>query len=206
MGFYERYILPRMLDMAMRQKPIMRQRAKVVPGARGRVLEMGIGSGLNLGFYDKTAIESLHGLDPSEELRVLARERAAEHGLEVDFVGLRGEEIPVDDSSYDTIVMTYTLCTIPDAERALSEMRRVLKPGGSLLFTEHGLAPDAKVAGWQARINPYWKRMAGGCNLNREIPRLIEGSGFRMDSLETAYLQGPRPMTYNYWGRAVRAA
>ncbi|MFT4571864.1 MAG: ubiquinone/menaquinone biosynthesis C-methylase UbiE [Hyphomicrobiaceae bacterium] len=206
MGLYDTYVLPRLLDFAMRQPPIMRQREKIVPQASGRVLEIGIGSGLNLSYYDQDAVQALDGLEPSEELRAMARGRAAEHKIEVGFVGLRGEEIPVEDASYDTIVMTYTLCTIPDPERALAEMRRVLKPGGTLLFCEHGKAPDAGVANWQARINPIWKRFAGGCNLNREVPRLIEGSGFVLDSLETMYLPGPRPMSYNYWGRALSAA
>lgn len=205
MGFYDTYILPPLLDFAMRQPPIMKQRAKVVPEAKGRILEIGMGSGLNLGFYDRSKITSLDGLEPSEELRVLARERAKKEGIEIDFIGLRGEEIPAEDSSYDTLVMTYTLCTIPDPETALGEMRRVLAPGGSLLFVEHGNAPDPSVEQWQKRINPFWKRIAGGCNLNRNVPSLLMATGFDVQSMDTMYLPGPKPMTYNYWGRAISA-
>ena len=205
MGFYDRYVLPRMLDFAMRQPPIMKQREKVVPLATGRVLEIGLGSGLNLAYYDSSKLERLFGLEPSEELRAIAAERAREAGVDVEFVGLRGEEIPMDDASVDTVVITYTMCTIPDVKTALAEMRRVLRPRGRMLFTEHGVAPDASVARWQDRINGVWGKIAGGCNLNRDIPALIDEAGFVSESLETMYLPGPRPMTFNYWGSATVA-
>ncbi|HZR82378.1 MAG TPA: class I SAM-dependent methyltransferase [Candidatus Binatia bacterium] len=204
-SLYERYLLPRILDFAMRQKPIMRQRDKVVPLARGRVLEIGMGSGLNLAYYDRGKLEKLWGLEPSPELRAVAERRAREAGVSVEFVGLTGESIPLDDASVDTVVTTYTLCTIPDAERALLEMRRVLRPAGQLLFSEHGLAPDAPVARWQDRLNPLWRRIAGGCNLNRPIDELVRGAGFAIDPIDTMYLPGPRPFTFNYWGTATRA-
>lgn len=205
MGIYARYVLPKLLDFAMRQKPIMLQRQKVVPQARGRVLEIGIGSGLNLGFYDRTQVLKLWGLDPSEELRRLARERARAAGIDVDFLGLPSEQIPLEDASVDTVVSTYTLCTIPDVSRALGEMRRVLAPGGELVFSEHGRAPDASVARWQNRLDRVWGRIAGGCHLNRSIADLIGGAGFRIETLDTMYLPGPRPFTYTFWGRAIRA-
>lgn len=205
MGLYGRYVLPKLLDFAMRQKPIMMQREKVVPQARGRVLEIGVGSGLNLGFYDRTKVERLWGLDPSEELRRIARERAHAAGIDVEFVGLPSEQIPLDDESVDTVVTTYTLCTIPDVARALGEMRRVLAPGGTLIFSEHGRAPDPGVARWQDRLDRVWGHVAGGCHLNRAIAELIREAGFQIASLETMYLPGPRPFTYTSWGRAQRA-
>jgi ubiquinone/menaquinone biosynthesis C-methylase UbiE len=205
MGLYERFLLPKVLDFAMRQEPIARQRAKVVPLATGRVLEIGIGSGLNLSFYDRAKLAKLWGLDPSLELQKVARKRAAEAGIDVEFLALSGEAIPLDDASVDTVVTTYTLCTIPDAPRALGEMRRVLRPGGQLLFSEHGRAPDASVVRWQDRLNPVWKKIGGGCNLNRPMAELIGDAGFAVRSLQTMYLPGPRPMTFTYWGSAERA-
>lgn len=186
----------------MRQKPIMKQRRKVVPRARGQVLEIGIGSGLNLACYDVDRVDKVWGLDPSPELGRVAARRARATSLDVELLQLSSEEIPVDDRRFDTVLVTYTLCTIPDVSKALGEMHRVLKSDGELIFCEHGSAPDARVARWQDRINPYWKKIAGGCNLNRRIPDLIASAGFDVGSLETMYLPGPKPMTYNYWGVA----
>ena len=205
MGLYDRYVLPRLLDLAMRDKCIMRQRAKVVPLAHGRVLEIGIGTGLNLAFYDKARVETVIGLDPSPELNKVARKRAAEAGVDVDWLALSSEKIPLDDASVDNIVITYTMCTIPDVDSALLEMRRVLKSGGSMFFSEHGRAPDASVRKWQDRINPIWQRLAGGCQLNRDVPAMLERAGFQLRDLQTMYLPGPRPMTFNYWGTAAKA-
>ena len=203
MGFYESYVLPRLLHLACGTKPIHRQRQKVVPRAEGRVLEIGIGSGLNLGYYDRSKVKKLWGLEPNEAIRTMAEKEAERVGIDVEFLGLPGEEIPLDDRSVDTVVTTYTLCTIPDVERALSGMRRVLKPGGTLLFCEHGAAPDPGPARWQSRLNPYWKRISGGCNLNRRIPDLVRGAGFRIRNVETMYLPStPRFAGFNYWGAA----
>lgn len=205
MGLYSRYVLPPLLDYAMRDKPIMRQRAKVVPLAHGRVLEVGIGSGLNLSFYDKAKVDKVLGLDPSPELQVMARRRAAEAGVEVDWLALSSERIPLPDDSIDSIVITYTMCTIPDVHSALLEMRRVMKPGARMHFSEHGLAPDASVRKWQNRLNGAWGRIAGGCNINRDVPGLLEKAGFHIDEIDTMYLPGPRPLTHNYWGSASKA-
>src|SRR5690554_4682018 len=181
MGLYERYFLPKLIDLAMRQKPIMRQRRKVVPLTYGRVLEIGIGSGRNLEFYDRSRVEHLWGLEPSPEMRKLAAARARELGIDVEFLDLPGEHIPLADGSVDTVLTTYTLCTIPDVARALREMRRVLAPGGVLLFSEHGRAPDPGVVRWQNRLNGMWSAIAGGCNLNRAIDSLLRDAGFAIE-------------------------
>ena len=205
MGFYDDYILPHVVDLSCGSKPVRKQRAKVVPLARGRVLEVGMGSGLNLPFYDPERVELVWGLEPSEGMRHKARKNLARTPLEVRWLGLSGEEIPLEDSCADTVVMTYTLCSIADCETALAQMRRVLKPTGELLFIEHGAAPDPAVRRWQRRINPIWSRLSGGCNLHRRIPELLETAGFQVRALETMYLPGtPRITGFNYWGRAGR--
>ena len=201
-SWYERHLLPYLIDFACGMKPVRRQREKVVPLARGRVLEIGIGTGLNLAYYDKARIERVVGLDPALEMHRLARRRMRRAGLEVELVGLSAERIPFDDAQFDTVVLTYTLCSIPDPLAALKEMRRMLKPGGRLVFSEHGAAPEASVRRWQARLNPLWSKLAGGCRLDRDVPALLAATGFRSSDLEAAYLPGPRPLTYNYWGTA----
>lgn len=203
MGLYDKYILPKVVHLACGLKPIMRQREKVVPRARGRVLELGIGSGLNLPFYDAANVSKVWGLDPSPEMTRMARRAAEALPFEVEFIGLPGGEIPLEDNSVDTVVVTYTLCTIADTAPALRQASRVLRPGGELVFCEHGAAPDASVRRWQDRLNPVWKRLGGGCNLNRPIPAIIEEGGFRITSLETMYVPGWRPASFNYWGTAV---
>ena len=206
MGFYENRILPKVIDLACGQEPIAKQREKVVPHATGRVLEVGMGPALNLPFYDASKVELVWGLEPSEGMRVKAAPRIAEAAVDVEWLDLPGEEIPLDDDSADTVVLTYTLCTIPDFRRALAGMRRVLKPGGKLLFSEHGAAPDEGVRRWQDRINPFWKLVAGGCNINREIPKALEEAGFRIEQLDTMYLpKTPKIAAFQYWGSAVEA-
>lgn len=203
MGLYSRYILPRVVHFTCGLKPNMRQREKVVPRARGRVLEIGIGSGLNLPYYDSAKVSKVWGLDPSPEMTRMARRIAASLPFEVEFIGLPGDEIPLEDNSVDTVIVTYTLCTIADTTPALRQMSRVLRPGGELIFCEHGAAPDASVRRWQDRLNPIWTRLGGGCNLNRPIPTLIEAGGFEIKSLDTMYIPGWRPASFNYWGTAI---
>lgn len=205
MSFYDKYILPHLIDMACGVKPIHRQRAKLVPKARGKILEIGIGTGLNLRHYDLEKLDELWGLDPALEMHGLARRRMRKAGLEVSLLPLPAEEIPACDGQFDTIVCTYTLCTIPDPAQALREMYRVLALHGELLFCEHGRAPDAHIRRWQNRLNPWWKPLTGGCNLNRDIPELIAHAGFVVDSLQSMYLPGPKAMTFNTWGHARRA-
>jgi ubiquinone/menaquinone biosynthesis C-methylase UbiE len=203
MGFYARHVLPRLLDLSCGMKPVRKQREKVVPRAHGRVLEVGIGSGLNLAHYDRERVSALIGLEPSPEMRRIAERRARDAGIDVQWLGLEAERIPLPDRSIDSIVVTYTLCTIEDAASALSEMRRVLAPGGALLFSEHGRAPDPKVARLQDRLTPYWQHIGGGCRLNRDIPALLGAAGFELAELETMYLPGaPRAMGYTFWGSA----
>ncbi|WP_285960087.1 class I SAM-dependent methyltransferase [Pseudomonas tohonis] len=202
MGFYDRHVLPRLIDYACGMGEVMKTRSKIVPRAEGRVLEIGIGTGLNLGFYDPTRVQVVIGVDPAAQMQALARQRAAAIAIPVKTIALELGEIQAGDACFDSIVCTFTLCTIPDAVAALKEMRRVLKPGGRLLFAEHGLAPDAPVVRWQHRLTPLWKPLAGGCHLNRDIPRLIEAGGFAIRELHTGYLQGPRPMTFVYRGWA----
>lgn len=204
MSFYDRHILPYVIDLACGMKAVNRQRSKVVPQASGRILEIGIGTGLNLKHYQADLVDELTGLDPEMAMHRLAKKRLAQSGLQADLLGLDAQSIPIDDNQFDSIVCTYTLCTIPDPNSALLEMRRVLKPDGKLLFCEHGKAPDAKVARTQDRLNPLWQRFAGGCNLNRAIPDLLTDAGFNVDKLEQMYIPGPRFATYNYWGTASK--
>ncbi|HTQ13278.1 MAG TPA: class I SAM-dependent methyltransferase [Rhizomicrobium sp.] len=206
MGFYDRHILPRVLNLAMGAKPITYQRRKVVPRAEGRVLEVGFGAGHNLPFYDASRVSHLWALEPAAEMRARAAERVAASPIKPEFIDLPGERIPLDAESADTVLVTYTLCTIPDVMKALSEMRRVLRPAGRMIFCEHGEAPDADVRRWQARLTPAWKAIGGGCHVGRPIPRLISDAGFRVGKMETMYLPGtPRFAGFNYWGDAAKA-
>lgn len=202
MGLYDRHILPHLIDFACGMGAVMKARSQLVPQARGRVLEIGIGSGLNLSFYDPQRVAVVVGVDPSADMQRLARERAARCQVPVEMIALELGQIQAEDASFDDIVCTFTLCTIPDALAALREMRRVLKAGGRLLFCEHGLAPDLPVVRWQKRLTPLWKPLAGGCHLDRDIPALIGAGGFHIRELSTGYLKGPRPMTHVYRGWA----
>lgn len=203
MSLYERFVLPRLVHCVCGLETHRRQRLKVVPMAAGDVLEIGFGSGLNLAHYDPAAVRRVWALEPSAGMWDLAWEAVRRSALPVELLQVSAEEIPLPDESVDTVVMTYTLCTIPDAPRAITEARRVLRPGGTLLFCEHGAAPDERVRRWQERINPLWRRLAGGCNLNRHAPSLLEAGGFRIAELTTLYLPGWRVASFNSWGSAV---
>ena len=200
---YEKMVLPKLCDKCCATKPINYQRKKVVPLAKGVVLEVGIGSGLNIPFYNKNNIEQIIGLDPSEELNVLAKRVADDNGIQIDFLINGAEDIDLSDNSVDTILITYTLCTIPNLNKSMSEMKRVLKPGGKFIFCEHGIAPDINIIKWQRRINPIWGIFFGGCNINRNIPKIISESGFNISNLNQMYLPStPKIVGYNYWGEA----
>ncbi len=202
MSIYEKYVMPRVVNLACGLKPTMKQREKIVPLAEGRVLEIGVGSGLNLPFYDAGKVQHVWGLDPSKEMWKLAQKTLRKINIDMEFLEAPAEAIPLDDDSVDTLMMTYTMCTIPEVLPALEEMRRVLKPGGRLLFCEHGVAPDESVRKWQNRLNPLWGKIGGGCNLNRPIPDLLQQGGFKIREMETMYIPGWRPASFNYWGSA----
>ena len=201
MGIYQDHVLPCLIHLTMRQRILAAYRSRVVPAAEGRVLEIGVGSGLNLPFYTET-VQRVIGLDPSARLLSMARKVLPRVAPPVEFVEGSAEALPLEATSVDTVVTTWTMCSIPDLQRALHEMRRVLKPGGRLLFVEHGRAPDANVRWWQDTLTPAWKRIGGGCHLNRAIALQIENAGFDLERLETGYMRGPKPMTFMYEGRA----
>jgi ubiquinone/menaquinone biosynthesis C-methylase UbiE len=202
MGLYSQYVLPRIIDLAMRNKETALLREAWIPHARGEVLEVGIGSGLNLPFYSPE-VQHVYGVDPSLELQRIARRRLPAGHIQIEFLPQSAEErLPLAEASIDTIVITWTLCSIPNAARALRQIKRVLKASGRLIFLEHGRAPDHGVAAWQDRLTPLWKRIAGGCHLNRKVDELITATGFQITELNTFYLPGPRPMTYTYQGFA----
>lgn len=203
MSWYEEHMLPHMINFACSASPNQKQRQKIVPEAAGEILEIGFGSGLNVPYYDQSKVKKIWALEPSAGMRRKAQAALAETDMDIDFIDLPGEQIPLDDYSVDTILMTYTLCTISDTQEALAGMRRVLKPGGQLLFCEHGRAPDQNVQRWQNRLNPAWRRIAGGCNMNRDIPALINEGGFTIKVDERMYIPGAKVLCYNYWGSAV---
>ena len=200
---YNKYILPKVVHWACKSKPTRYQRAKIIPLAKGKVLEIGIGSGLNLMHYDNKKVDSLTGIDPSIEIWDLNKSKIEHLKFDFNFIKAFAEELPFKDNEFDNLVITYSLCTIKDPQRALLEAKRVIKPSGKLLFCEHGLAPDQNVQFWQNKINPYWKRIGGGCNLNKDIPQLITKNGFQITQLDKMYIPGWKPASYNYWGIAV---
>lgn len=201
MGIYSRIVLPKLIDLTMQGKAVEARRSELIPKAAGFVLEIGIGSGLNLSFYS-TAVMRLRGIDPSAELLSMARKKIGRVAFPVELTGESAEQLRVDAHSVDTVVSTWALCSIPNPLGALQEMKRVLKPGGRLLFVEHGRSPDPKVRAWQDRLNPIWRKIGGGCNLNRKMDELIGSAGFEIVELQATYLPGPRPMTYTYQGLA----
>ena len=202
MSFYDDRILPCLTNLACSSKPARKQREKIVPRAYGDVLEIGFGSGLNLPHYDRASVRRVFGLEPSAGMRRLAARRIEQAGIDVELIDLPGEQIPLDDNSVDSVLVTYTLCTIEDAVSALRGMRRVLKPGGHLFFCEHGKAPDQGVHRWQRRINPAWRLVSGGCNMDRDIPSLLTSAGFNIEDDNRMYIPGIRALSYNFWGAA----
>jgi ubiquinone/menaquinone biosynthesis C-methylase UbiE len=201
MSFYSRFVLPPVLNLVMKDDRLRERRERLVPRAHGAVLEVGIGSGLNLPFYDRGRVRSLSAVDPSAELLAMARKKAKALGMEVELEQQSAARLPFPAGRFDCVLVTWTLCSIPDPAAALAEMRRVLKSGGELLFVEHGLAPDPGVARWQRRLTPLWRPLAGGCHLDRPIEALVRGA-FASAEVETFYLKGPRFITFMYEGRA----
>jgi SAM-dependent methyltransferase len=204
MGFYDRYIVPPLIGLACGAKPIRKQREKVVPRAEGVVLELGFGGGLNLPFYDRSKVRKLFALEPAPGMLARARKVASASDLPVEILAETAETLSLPAASVDTVLVTYSLCTIPDAIAALQGARRALRPGGRLLFCEHGRAPDEAVRRTQSGIEPVWKVIGGGCHLTRDIPSIVSGGGFEIEKLETMYLPGtPRWAGFNYWGAAT---
>src|SRR5262245_27072298 len=201
MGLYRRFVLPRLIDFAMKEQAADARRSTLIPKAAGAVLEVGIGSGLNLLHYS-SAVTHVIGIDPSPELLSMARGKIDGLNYAVEFVCQSAEQLPLECGSIDTVVSTWTLCSIPNPEKALREIKRVLKPGGNFRFIARGASPGPRGAAWQRRINPIWGRIAGGCNVTRRIDDLIKSAGFNIAQLQTTYLPGPRPMTYTYEGCA----
>ncbi len=208
MGFWDRYVVPPLISCACSSKPIMKQREKIVPEAEGVVLELGCGSGTNFGYYDLDKVTRLHALEPAEGMLRRAAQALEAQDLSglaerTQFHAAGAEDVPLEDASVDTVMITFVLCTIPKWRQALEEARRVLKPGGRVLFSEHGLAPDPDVARWQHRVEPVWKRLAGGCHLTRSTPDMLDTCGFRVGQQDAMYLPGtPRIAGYAVWGSA----
>jgi ubiquinone/menaquinone biosynthesis C-methylase UbiE len=204
MNLYDRYILPPIITLACSCAPVRAQRERVVPSADGVVLELGFGAGLNLPFYDPAKVDRIYALEPAEGMLVRARKTAGRSPVPVEILPEPAERVSLPEGSVDTVLVTYSLCTIPDPAAALAGARRVLKPGGRLLFCEHGLAPDESVQRWQRRIEPVWVRVAGGCHLTRDIPALVQGAGFRVERLDAGYLRNaPKWAGFNTWGEAT---
>jgi ubiquinone/menaquinone biosynthesis C-methylase UbiE len=204
MNFYDRYILPPLINCTCGMKVVGDARAEIVPQAQGDVLELGIGSGFNLPLYDQRRVRRLTAVDPSEPMLAYARRKLAIAPFPVDLIASAAEDITLPDRSIDTVVVTFTLCSIPDAQAALTAARRVLRPGGRLLFLEHGLAPDEGVRRWQRRVTPLWRRLAGGCHLDRDVPALLGRAGFSIQDLVSRYLPDtPRLVGFTYRGSAV---
>jgi len=201
MGFWNDKILPVMIDRGMRNDVMAAQRHRAAPLARGRVLEIGMGSGLNIPLYTAD-VDMLFGLEPAAKLRDLAAEPAAEAGFPVEFIDAGAEAIPLESDSVDTVVSSWTLCSVPEIERGLQEIRRVLKPGGEFVFIEHGRAPEPSVAAWQRRLRGISRPMLG-CDLSYPMDELIQEAGFRFPELEKSYLDGPKIIAYHYIGRAT---
>ena len=203
MGLYNDYVVPRLVTCACGTKPVIRQRKKVVPRAHGRVLEFGIGAGHNLPHYQADHVDKVVGIDPCRKSWDLAAERADQANVDVEFIQGSAEDIPLDSGSFDSVLITFTLCTVPNPDAALAEARRMLKPDGTLFFCEHGIAPDEPVAKWQRRVNPVWKRLFGGCHITRDTRQLLQDAGFGIDAIEQMYLPGtPAIAGFNTWGEA----
>ena len=205
MSLYETYFLPKLLDFCCGMEGFQNKRSQIVPMAHGRILEIGIGSGLNFDHYNFDRVEEIIGVDPAVSSVAMARSRSSKYNSKISFIESSAESIDLESSSFDCVVIGYSLCTIPDPLKALAEARRLMKPEGSLLFMEHGLAPEQNIQKWQHRLTPSWKKVAGGCNLNRNIEDLIKESGFQFKSLNKKYIKGPKIVAFQYYGEAIKS-
>ena len=200
---YNQYICPHLIDFIMSQTPFPKQRKKIIPSAKGRVLEIGIGSGLNLELYDQNKVTEIFSVDPENVLLKKARKRADSKNIKLKVEKLSAEELPFESNSFDTVVSTYTLCSINNVNQALKEVNRVLKKDSKFIFSEHGKSPDKNVLTWQRRLNPIWSRISGGCRLDKDIPLIISNSNFKIPEIQSMYVPGPKIASYHYWGYAV---
>jgi ubiquinone/menaquinone biosynthesis C-methylase UbiE len=205
MSLYENYFLPKLLDFCCGMEGFQNKRSQIVPMAHGRVLEIGIGSGLNFEHYNFDKIDEIVGVDPAVSSIAIARSRSSQYNSKISFIESSAESIALESSSFDCVVVGYSLCTIPEPLKALAEVRRLMTPKGSLLFMEHGLAPEQNIQKWQHRLTPGWKKIAGGCNLNRDIADLISASGFQFKSLKKKYIKGPKILSFQYYGEAIKS-
>ncbi|QTD55007.1 class I SAM-dependent methyltransferase [Parasphingorhabdus cellanae] len=202
-NFWEKHAVPRIIKFACSQPAVMKDRSEIVPKAQGEILELGCGGGINLQFYNRAKVDKLTGLDPSAELLDYTRSEAKALGLEMDILDGIGEAMPFADDSFDTVLTTFTLCSVQDGKQVLNEMRRVLKPGGKILFLEHGRAPDKGPEKWQQRIEPMWKHIAGGCHLHRPVSKLFEAEGFALNQEGGHYApKTPRWLGWMEFGEA----
>jgi len=204
MSWYRDKILPHVIEHAASIDPLMKQRGRVVPLASGRILEVGFGTGLNMAYYDRAKVEKIFALDPFMHLPGRAAERIARSGFDVELVRAVAEDIPFGDETFDTVLMTFTLCSLPDPHTALMEIRRVLKTGGRLIFSEHGLAPEPAVRKCQRVLNPCWQSISGGCHLNRDVPALLKDASFGLEGLQMGHIPTIRIVSWNYWGEALK--
>ena len=205
MSLYEKYFLPKLLDFCCGMEGFQNKRSQIVPLAHGRILEIGIGSGLNFDHYNFDKVEEIIGVDPAVSSVAMARSRSSQYNSKISFIESSAESIDLPSNTFDCVVIGYSLCTIPDPLKALAEARRLMKPEGSLFFMEHGLAPEQNIQKWQHRLTPGWKKIGGGCNLNRDIENLISSSGFQFKSLNKKYIKGPKIAAFQYYGEAVKS-
>ena len=205
MSLYENYFLPKLLDICCGMEGFQNKRSQIVPMAHGRVLEIGIGSGLNFEHYNFDKIDEIVGVDPAVSSIAIARSRSSQYNSKISFIESSAESIALESGSFDCVVVGYSLCTIPEPLKALAEARRLMKPTSSLFFMEHGLAPEQNIQKWQHRLTPGWKKIAGGCNLNRDIADLISASGFQFKSLKKKYIKGPKILSFQYYGEAIKS-
>jgi len=205
MSLYEKYFLPKLLDFCCGMEGFQNKRSQIVPLAHGRILEIGIGSGLNFDHYNFDKVEEIIGVDPAVSSVAMARSRSSQYNSKISFIESSAESIDLPSNTFDCVVIGYSLCTIPDPLKALAEARRLMKPEGSLFFMEHGLAPEQNIQKWQHRLTPGWKKIGGGCNLNRDIENLISSSGFQFKSLSKKYIKGPKIAAFQYYGEAIKS-
>ncbi|MDA9785273.1 class I SAM-dependent methyltransferase [Gammaproteobacteria bacterium] len=205
MSLYEKYFLPKLLDFCCGMEGFQNKRSQIVPLAHGRILEIGIGSGLNFDHYNFDKVKEIIGVDPAVSSVAMARSRSSQYNSKISFIESSAESIDLPSSTFDCVLIGYSLCTIPDPLKALAEARRLMKPEGSLFFMEHGLAPEKNIQKWQHRLTPGWKKIGGGCNLNRDIENLISTSGFQFKSLSKKYIKGPKIAAFQYYGEAVKS-